>query len=61
MIEPLRVKDICECMEEIFSPNGCYLKLIISEKVAVGLNVNVCAEKVKEAILQTPRIKMKDD
>ena len=61
MIEPLRIKDICERMEEIYSPNGCFIKLTISEKVAIGLNVNVSAEKVKEAILATPRIKLKED
>jgi len=60
-IEKTLLGDICEYIKEVYSQEGCYLKLRLSEKTINELELQIKAKDVKTFILNTPRINLKEN
>lgn len=60
-IEKTLLGDICEYMKEVYSQEGCCLKIKLSEKTINGLELQIKAKDIKNFILSTPRINLKEN
>ena len=59
-IEKTMLGEICESISIVLRPLGAYLEFVLDEKAIASLQLDVTAESAKEAILDTPKLKLKD-
>ena len=59
-IEKTLLGDVCEYMKEVYSQEGCALKIKLSESTINALELQIKAKDVKSFILNTPRINLKE-
>mmetsp|Transcript_31838 Transcript_31838/g.28885 ORF Transcript_31838/g.28885 Transcript_31838/m.28885 type:complete len:330 (+) Transcript_31838:900-1889(+) len=59
-IEKTTLGDICKSVKEVYSPRGCFLSFKLDRNAIEGLKLDIDASTVKESIIKTPRIKLKD-
>jgi len=60
-IEKTLLGEICEYIKEVYSNEGCKLKIKLSEKTINSLELQIKAKDVKNFILNTARIYLKDN
>ena len=60
-IEKTLLGEICEYIKEVYSQEGCKLKIKLSEKTINSLELQIKAKDVKNFILNTARIYLKDN
>lgn len=60
-IENTLVGQILKEIEEVYSINGCYLQLSVDWKAINKLMLNITAEDIKVAILNTPKLKLQPE
>jgi len=59
-IEKTMLGEICESISIVLRPLGAYLEFVLDEKAIASLQLDVTAESAKDAILDTPKLKLKD-
>jgi len=59
-IETTKLSEILEYIKEVMSPKGCYLKLKLDKTAIENLKLEVNMEKIKESILTTKKLKLKE-
>ena len=59
-IETTKLSEILEYIKEVMSPKGCYLKIKLDTKTIDLLKLEINLDKIKEAILNTKKLKLKD-
>lgn len=61
-IEKTKLTDICEYIQEVMTPSGCYLEVKISTETLTALKLEITIEKVIESILDQskPRLNAKN-
>lgn len=59
-IETTKFSEILEYIKEVMSPKGCYLKLKLDKNAIENLRLEINMDKIKEAILTTKKLKIKD-
>ncbi len=59
-IETTKLSEILEYIKEVMSPKGCYLKLKLDKNAIESLRLEINMDKIKEAILTTKKLKIKD-
>lgn len=59
-IETTKLSEILEYVKEVMSPKGCYLKIKLDKNAIENLRLEINMEKIKEAILTTKKLKIKD-
>ena len=59
-IEKTMLGEICESISIVLRPLGAYLEFVLDEKAIASLQLDVTAESAKGAILDTPKLKLKD-
>jgi DNA-directed RNA polymerase III subunit RPC1 len=59
-IETTKFSEILEYIKEVMSPKGCYLKLKLDKNVIENLRLEINMDEIKEAILTTKKLKIKE-
>ena len=59
-VEKTILGDVCTYIKEVYSPHGCYLSFKLDLKTIEALKLDINVHTIKEAIIKTPRIKLKD-
>lgn len=59
-IETTKLSEIMEYIKEVMSPHGCYLKVKLDTKAIDSLKLEINLNDIKEAILSTKKLKLKD-
>lgn len=59
-IEKTELGDIAEYIKEVYTPQGCYLSIKIDQKAIDALKLEVSIESIKQSIIKTPKIKVKE-
>lgn len=52
--------DVAEYISEVYSPQGCYLSIKLDLKAIAALQLEVTIDTIKESIVKTPRLKIKE-
>ena len=59
-IEKTELGDVAEYIKEVYSPQGCYLSLKIDIAASEALQLEVTIESIKDSILKTGKLKVKE-
>lgn len=59
-IEKTELGDVAEYIKEVYSAQGCYLSVKLDLSAIKALKLEVTVETVRESILKTSRLKIKD-
>ncbi len=59
-IEKTELGDVAEYIKEVYSPQGCYLSLKIDIAAIEALQLEVTIESIRDSILKTGKLKVKD-
>ena len=59
-IEKTELGDVAEYISEVYSPQGCYLSIKLDLKAISALQLEVTIDTIKESILKTPKLKIKE-
>ena len=59
-IEKTELGDVAEYIKEVYSPQGCYLSVKLDLQAIKALKLEVTVEGVRNAILRSSRLKVKE-
>jgi DNA-directed RNA polymerase III subunit RPC1 len=59
-IEKTLLGDIAEYIKEVYTPRGCYLSIKLDLDAIEALKLELNIDTVRRAIIQTPKIKVKE-
>jgi len=59
-IEKTILGDIAKYIKEVYTPRGCFLEVKLDLKAVTALKLELTINDVKNAILKTPKIKIKE-
>ncbi|KAI9595031.1 beta and beta-prime subunits of DNA dependent RNA-polymerase [Syncephalis fuscata] len=57
-VETTKLGDIAQCVDEIFSPNRCYLEIRLDEQIMRKLQLEINIHHVADAIARAPKLKI---
>jgi len=59
-IEKTELGGVAEYIKEVYTPDGCYLSIKLDLKAIKDLNLEVSVDSIKQSILRTPKLKVKE-
>ena len=60
-IEKTKLGDIAKYIKEVYTPRGCYLEVKLDIDAITALKLELTIHDVKNAIIKTPKIKVKEN